>query len=173
MEKTLSVVSLPVTRMVLLSTLAMLICLLGGMGLGLGIGVLIHAVLPGHMFDTRRIVAAALAALSGLLLGGAAWGVAIGRIMGSDAGAGASTIALSLGHGYGPRARRFGLYVGLVSGLTFLVVNRWMQAAGWVVGGPGAAERATMVTVLAVGALAAAIAGGTAQGSVLAYTGKR
>jgi len=228
MEKSFAAANPPVTRLALLCTLATPACLLGGMGLGLGIGGLIHAVLPGHMFDPGRIAVAALAALLGLLLGGAAWGVAIGRITGSGdnrrlamAGAlgfgptfiivailltvlerliveqgmgpalpihdvftllfvpaagtvaGVSVLVLSLSLGHGDRAWRSGLFAGLVTGLTFLAVNRLMQAAGWVVGAPGAGERATMVTVLAVGALFAAMAGGAALGGVLAYTGKR
>lgn len=230
MEESLAIVRPPLTRLALLSTLATLLCLVGGMGLGLGIGVLIHAVLPGHMFDPRRIAAAALATLLGLLLGGAAWGVAIGRIMGTGADddrrlaltgalgfgpvfiivailltvleqlivergmgpawpihdvftllfvpatavvAGVSALSLTLGLGYGARSLPLGLFVGLVTGLTFLAVNRAMQTAGWVVGAPGAAERATMITVLAVGSLAAAVAGGAALGGILAYTGTR
>jgi hypothetical protein len=40
------------------------------------------------------------------------------------------------------------------------VVNLLMEAAGWVVGAPGAAERATMLTVMFAGNLGAALAGG-------------
>ena len=39
------------------------------------------------------------------------------------------------------------LRVGLTAGLAFLAVNLGMEALGWQVGGPGAAERATMLTV--------------------------
>jgi hypothetical protein len=54
--------------------------------------------------------------------------------------------------------------VGLTAGITFLVVNRTMESLDWVVGGPGAAERATMVTVLALGDIFAALTGGAVLG---------
>jgi hypothetical protein len=50
--------------------------------------------------------------------------------------------------------------VGLVAAVVFLLVNSVMEAAGWVVGGPGAGERATMIVVLLVGILAVALAAG-------------
>ena len=43
-----------------------------------------------------------------------------------------------------------------------------MEALGWQVGGPGAAERATMLTVLFVSNLGAALAGGAMLGMTLA-----
>jgi hypothetical protein len=43
-----------------------------------------------------------------------------------------------------------------------------MEALGWVVGGPGAAERTTMLTVLFVGDAAAAFAAGAVLGMTLA-----
>lgn len=58
--------------------------------------------------------------------------------------------------------------VGLTAGVTFLAANLLMESLGWVVGGPGAAERATMVTVLALGNLSAALAGGAVLGARLA-----
>jgi hypothetical protein len=54
--------------------------------------------------------------------------------------------------------------VGLVSAATFLIINLIMEASGWVVGGPGAAERATMLTVLALGNIGAALTGGAILG---------
>ncbi|HJS27994.1 MAG TPA: hypothetical protein VJ768_00115 [Anaerolineales bacterium] len=66
-----------------------------------------------------------------------------------------------------PLARRLALSAGLAGGAGFLVVNLAMEALGWQVGGPGAAERATMITVLAVGCLGAALAAGTAVGANL------
>ncbi|RPI87709.1 MAG: hypothetical protein EHM41_04010 [Chloroflexi bacterium] len=42
-----------------------------------------------------------------------------------------------------------------------------MQAMGWVVGAPGAVERATMITVMFSGDLAAALAGGAVIGALL------
>jgi hypothetical protein len=65
------------------------------------------------------------------------------------------------------RSIGLGLRVGLAAGLAFLAVNRGMDALGWRVGAPGAAERATMVTVLALGSLGAALAGGAVLGSAL------
>lgn len=57
--------------------------------------------------------------------------------------------------------------VGLAAGVTFLLVNLAMESLGWVVGAPGAAERATMVTVLAFGNMAAALVGGGVMGWLL------
>lgn len=54
--------------------------------------------------------------------------------------------------------------VGLTAGITFLVVNLMMESLGWVVGAPGAADRATMVTVLALGDICAALIGGAVLG---------
>ncbi len=65
-------------------------------------------------------------------------------------------------------ARTLAWQVGLAGGLTFLVVNLVMEAAGWVVGAPGAAERATMVTVMGLGNVAAALAGGAMMGRAFA-----
>jgi hypothetical protein len=56
---------------------------------------------------------------------------------------------------------------GLAAALAFLGVNLLMDALGWRVGAPGAAERATMVTVLMAGNLAAALAGGAVVGVLL------
>jgi len=57
--------------------------------------------------------------------------------------------------------------VGLTAAATFLAVNLLMEALGWVVGAPGAAERATMVTVLAIGSIISALTGGGVMGRVL------
>jgi len=58
--------------------------------------------------------------------------------------------------------------VGLSAAATFLTVNLIMETLGWVVGAPGAAERATMVTVLALGNISAALVGGAVMGLSLA-----
>lgn len=58
--------------------------------------------------------------------------------------------------------------VGLASGITFLVVNLALESMGWVVGAHGAAERATMVTVLALSNIVAALVGGAIMGKHLA-----
>lgn len=78
--------------------------------------------------------------------------------------------AWSIGIGLRDRvlARSLAWRVGLTGGFAFLIVNLLMESAGWVVGAPGAAERATMVTVMGLGNLAAAIAGGAMLGRSLA-----
>lgn len=58
--------------------------------------------------------------------------------------------------------------VGVTAVIAFVFVNLVMEANGWVVGAPGAAERATMLTVLFAGNFAAAIAGGAVMGLMLA-----
>ena len=58
--------------------------------------------------------------------------------------------------------------IGVSSGSVSLAVNLGMEALGWQVGGPGAAERATMLTVLFVSNLGAALAGGAMLGMTLA-----
>jgi len=57
--------------------------------------------------------------------------------------------------------------VGLTAAVAFLAVNLTMEAFGWVVGGPGAAERATMLVTMFTGNLVAAIAGGAVLGQAL------
>jgi hypothetical protein len=49
----------------------------------------------------------------------------------------------------------------------FLIVDRLMDLGGWRVGAPDAGRRATMLVVTAIGACAAAIAGGASIGFVL------
>jgi hypothetical protein len=62
------------------------------------------------------------------------------------------------------RAARNALRAGLVCAAAFLVVNVAMDALGWQVGGPRAAERFTMLTVAFAGCLAASAAlGGMLQ----------
>ncbi len=58
--------------------------------------------------------------------------------------------------------------VGGAAALAFLAVNVVMEALGWVVGGPNAAERSTMLTVMFLGNLGAALAGGAVLGGSLA-----
>ena len=64
-------------------------------------------------------------------------------------------------------ARRAGLASGLAAGATFLAVNLTLQALGWVVGAPGAAERATMLTVMFTANFAAALVGGGVMSMIL------
>lgn len=68
-------------------------------------------------------------------------------------------------------ARHLFWQVGLTAALTFLAINLLMESLGWVVGAPGAAQRATMVTVLALGNITAALAGGAVMGlKIYQYT---
>ncbi len=78
--------------------------------------------------------------------------------------AGVSSYAIGIGLREPILARQLFWQVGLAAALGFLVVNVVMELAGWQVGAPGADERATMVTVLAVGDFAAAICGGAVLG---------
>lgn len=82
----------------------------------------------------------------------------------------AAISAGALGVGLRDRGLAIALFwkAGLAAGLAFLVVNMVMEAAGWVVGAPGAAERATMIVVMSLGNLAAALAGGAVVGWLLA-----
>lgn len=82
--------------------------------------------------------------------------------------AGLSAGAIGLGLSDRPLAARLLWRVGLTAALAFLVVNLALEALGWVVGAPGAAERATMLTVMFSGNLAAAVTGGAVMGHMLA-----
>jgi len=57
--------------------------------------------------------------------------------------------------------------VGLAAAAGFLAVNLVMLALGWQVGGPGAAERYTMITVMLSSNTGAALAGGFLLGRLL------
>ncbi len=76
--------------------------------------------------------------------------------------------ALGIALGSGRLAARMGLSAGLAGALAFVGVALLMDAAGWRVGAPDAAKRATMLTVTAIGILASALAGGAAIGRLLA-----
>jgi len=82
--------------------------------------------------------------------------------------AGASSLTLGWALGWGRAAPRLALRAGLTAALAFLAINLGMEALGWQVGGPGAEERATMLTVLFVSNLGAALAGGAVLGLTLA-----
>jgi hypothetical protein len=60
-----------------------------------------------------------------------------------------------------------GTFSGLAASVGFLAVNMIMLSLGWQVGGPGAAERFTMITVMLTSNAGAALAGGAAMGWVL------
>jgi hypothetical protein len=79
-----------------------------------------------------------------------------------------SSLALAWALGWGRAAPALALRVGLTAALGFLALNLSMEALGWQVGGPGAAERATMLTVLFVSNLGAALVGGAMLGMTLA-----
>lgn len=80
---------------------------------------------------------------------------------------GVSAWAIGIGLRDKTLSRALAWRVGLTGAVAFLVVNLLMEAAGWVVGAPGAAERATMITVMSLGNLAAALCGGAVLGSIL------
>ncbi|MEP7359084.1 MAG: hypothetical protein ABI847_17670, partial [Anaerolineales bacterium] len=82
--------------------------------------------------------------------------------------AGVSAWAVGLGLGRPRVALALLWQVGLAAASTFLVVNLAFEAAGWVVGAPAAAERATMLTVMFAGNFGAALAGGAIMGLALA-----
>jgi hypothetical protein len=85
--------------------------------------------------------------------------------------AGAGAGSFGIGAGLGRRSARLALTSALAGGLAFLGVNLAMEALGWVVGAPGAAERATMLTVMFSGDLAAALVGGAVIGAVMTKRG--
>jgi hypothetical protein len=78
-----------------------------------------------------------------------------------------SSFAVAIGLRDAVLARSLFWRVGVVAGLTFLLINLLMEALGWVVGAPGAAERATMIVVMSLGNLGAALSGGAVLGYLL------
>jgi hypothetical protein len=66
-----------------------------------------------------------------------------------------------------PDLVRLALTTGAAACVAYLVIYLAMDFAGWRVGGPDAAKRATMLVVTALGCLGAAFAGGAAMGTVL------
>lgn len=83
--------------------------------------------------------------------------------------AGTSSLAVGWALRLGPTAPGLALRVSHTAALAFLAVNLGMEALGWQVGGPGAAERATMLTVLFVSNLGAALVGRAMLGLRLAH----
>lgn len=81
--------------------------------------------------------------------------------------AGVTAAALTAAAGRRAAALRVGLEVGVGGGLAFFLAALGMDALGWRVGAPGAAERATMLVVTLVGCLAAALAAGGVLGARL------
>jgi len=78
--------------------------------------------------------------------------------------AGVSSLALGWALGWGQAAPALALRVGVTAALAFLAVNLGMEALGWQIGAPGAEERGTMITVLIVSNVGAALAGGAMLG---------
>lgn len=78
--------------------------------------------------------------------------------------------AWAIGRGLGDRNLALSLLwkCGLAAAFAFLLVNLVMELSGWVVGAPGAAERATMIVVMSLGNLAAALAAGGLLGWLIA-----
>jgi hypothetical protein len=125
--------------------------MLGFAPITLVLGIGLSAVEPfvieqiGALFPIHRIFTLMFVPSAFLIAGLSAW--AIGRGLRSPA------LAQSL------------LWrVGGAAALAFLVVNLVMEFSGWVVGGPNAAERYTMLTVMFLGNLGAALAGGAVLG---------
>jgi hypothetical protein len=87
--------------------------------------------------------------------------------------AGMGGFALGLARENVQLALRMALGCGLAGGAAFLLVNLVMHQLGWRVGAPGAAERATMLTVMMAGSLGAALAGGAIIGVLLGGIDKR
>lgn len=81
--------------------------------------------------------------------------------------AASATLALAIGLRRGPDALAWAWRAGLAAAAAFLLVDLLMEVAGWRVGGPGAAERFTMLTVAFAGALGSALAAGAAVGHAL------
>ena len=198
--------------------------LFGGLLVGILIGNLVFAILPGSSVTNPHVgyaLIAAIPTLISLAIGAAAWGRAMARITGAPASrrmawagvlgfapvtllvafallalepiaverfgervpihrvftllfvpsafiiSAVSAFAIGLGLRDSRLARSLAWRVGMTGAASFLTVNLIMEAAGWIVGAPRAAERATMITVMSLGNLAAALAGGAMLGVVL------
>jgi len=82
----------------------------------------------------------------------------------------ASSATLVIGTGLRVRTKmrwRLALTCGLAAAAAHLIVYQAMDKAGWRIGAPDAARRATMIVVTSLGALAAALAGGATLGYFL------
>ncbi|MGH2607332.1 MAG: hypothetical protein ACRDG5_12140 [Anaerolineales bacterium] len=78
-----------------------------------------------------------------------------------------ASAAMLVAAGRGRMALRSALSCGLAGAGAFLGANLILDLLGWRVGAPGAAEKATMLTVLSLGSLAASFAGGGVLGVFL------
>jgi hypothetical protein len=128
--------------------------MLGFAPITLVLGIGLSAVEPfvvekiGALFPIHRIFTLLFVPSAFLISGLSAW--AIGRGLRSPA-----------------LAQNLLWRVGGAAALAFLVVNLVMEFSGWVVGGPNAAERYTMLTVMFLGNLGAALAGGSVLGVIV------
>jgi hypothetical protein len=77
------------------------------------------------------------------------------------------SLVMGLAAGGGRNAWRPALGSGLAGCAAFLVVDLVMDQLGYRVGAPGAAERATMLTVMFAGSLGASLVGGAVLGMLL------
>jgi hypothetical protein len=129
------------------AALLTVLTLVGGLLVGVVIG-LVFQNLRGHSLPSAlNILLGVIPAITGLLAGAAARGLAKGCIA---------------------RSKKPLLWrVGLATTVATLVVNLAMEASGWVVGAPGAAEWATLLVVMFVGNLGAVLAGGAVLGWTL------
>lgn len=82
--------------------------------------------------------------------------------------AGVSAWAIGLGLRDKALARQLAWRVSLAAAVAFLGLNLLMESFGWQVGAPEAATRFTMLTVMFVGDLGAAVVGGAMMGYTLA-----
>ncbi len=82
--------------------------------------------------------------------------------------AGVAALALAWAVSNLASAWRPAAMTGLAAAGAFLVADVLMDLAGWRVGGPNAAARATMLVVTTVGSATAALAGGAVLGASLA-----
>ena len=88
----------------------------------------------------------------------------------------ASSTALVLGVGLRMQVSkrwRLALMCGVAAAAAHLIVYQVMDKAGWRIGAPDAARRATMIVVTSLGVLAAALAGGATLGYFLSSTGRQ
>lgn len=125
--------------------------MLGFAPITLVLGIGLSAVEPfvieqiGALFSIPRIFTLMFVPSAFLIAGVSAW--AVGRGLRSQ-----------------PLAQSLLWRVGGAAALAFLVINLGMEFSGWVVGGPNAAERYTMLTVMFLGNLGAALVGGAVLG---------
>lgn len=213
------------TRTMIYGAVVTIVCLFGGLLLGVIVGNIIFELTPGHNFqplDPVQVILPAIFALGGFFVGGTLWGVLLGRLaratnrrrmaMAGALGFAPITLTLALllqaiepivleqfgviiplhrlftilfvptafliagisawAIGIGVRdktlAQSMLLRAGFAAAITFLFINLAMESAGWIVGTPHAAERFTMLTVMFIGDLGAAIVGGAVVSWMLA-----